>query len=166
MQTFTYSFIYRLIFKFGNILVTVLLLIYLVPVTWYLDENEILFIPFIISLAILYIINRTYIIYYKLMPYKIEADEEKMICSNFLFSKKEITIYYKDIEQLKGGIFDGRISGIMKVCTSSNKVCVGFSQKIKNSSKLITLILSKVNKELYDKVIDHLSRNKKTKPHK
>ncbi len=165
MQTFTYSALFKFIFRFGNILVTLLLIIYIIPIAWYLDENLFLLIPFIVSLSVLFIINRTYFTYYKILPYKIEADEEKMICSNFLLSNKVITIYYRDITQLKGGIFDGRLSGVLKVCDNNN-VCIGFSQKMKNSSKLITLILSKVNKELYDKVIENLSQRKKKNPGK
>jgi hypothetical protein len=49
-------------------------------------------------------VNRTYLTYYLILPYKIEADDEKMICSDFLLSKKVITIYFKDIEVLQGGV--------------------------------------------------------------
>ena len=104
MQTFTYSIFYKLIFRFGNLIVTFLLVIYLVPIIVYIDKNKILLIPLVISLIILYIVNRTYLIYHKILPYKIEADEDKMKCTKFFLSKKEIVIYYKDIESLSGGI--------------------------------------------------------------
>jgi len=84
-----------------------------------------------------------------------------MKCTKFFLSKKEITIYYKDIESLSGGIFSGKLSGVLKVCDGKNKLCIGFSQKMKDSGKLITFILSKVNKELYDQVINHLTVKKK-----
>ncbi|GBD89130.1 hypothetical protein BMS3Abin03_03080 [bacterium BMS3Abin03] len=161
MQTFTYSIFYKLIFRFGNLIVTFLLVIYLVPIIVYIDKNKILLIPLVISLIILYIVNRTYLIYHKILPYKIEADEDKMKCTKFFLSKKEIVIYYKDIESLSGGIFSGKLSGILKVCDGKNQVCIGFSQKMKDSGKLITFILSKVNKELYDQVINHLTAKKK-----
>ena len=161
MQIFTYSIFYRIIFRFGNFIVTFLLVIYLVPIVIYLDKHKLLLIPLVLSLVIIYIVNRTYLIYYKILPYKIEADEDKMKCTKFFLSKKEITIYYKDIESLSGGIFSGKLSGVLKVCDGKNKLCIGFSQKIKDSGKLITLILSKVNKELYDEVIDHLTAKRK-----
>jgi hypothetical protein len=97
------------------------------------------------------------------MPYKIEADDEKIICREFIFSEKEIVIKYKDIESLSGGIFNGKLRGIMKVCDGRNKICIGFSEKMKDSKKLITLILSKVNKEIYDSVIERLQALKKVK---
>jgi len=161
METFTYSFINKIIFRFGNIIVTLLLLVYLIPLIWYVDRSKILIIPIIISLIILYIVNKVYFSYYKLLPYKIVADKEKMICSNFIFSNKELTIYYKDIESLTGGVFSRKLSGMMKVCDGKNKICIGFSQKMKNSSKLITLILSNVKREIYDEVIENITAQKK-----
>ena len=163
MQTFTYSLIFKIIFRFGNILVTLLLLIYLIPVFYYIDQNIILFLPLIIAVIILYMVNRAYLTYYIILPYKIEADDEKMICSDFLLSKKVVTIYFKDIEMLQGGVFSGRSSGIMKLRDSKSKLQVGFSQKMKNSEKLIAVILSKVSKDLYDEVISNLTERRHRK---
>ncbi len=81
-----------------------------------------------------------------------------MICSNFLLSKKNFTIHYSDIDELNGGIFDGKTSGVMKLRDGRNRVQIGFSHKIKNSEKLISLVLSKVPKEQYNAVIDHLMK--------
>ena len=108
-------------------------------------------------------VNRTYLTYYKIIPYRIEADDDKMICSDFLFSKKNVTVYFKDIDLLKGGIFSGKSSGIMKVNDSKSKLQIGFSQKIKNSEKLIALILSKVPKDLYNEVINNLTERRQRK---
>jgi len=163
MQTFTYSLLFKIIFRFGNIIATLLLLIYLIPVIYYIDQNTILFIPLIIGVIILYMVNRTYLTYYIIIPYKIEADDEKMICSDFLLFKKNITIYFKDIETLRGGVFSGRSSGIMKLRDSKSNLQVGFSQKMKNSEKLIALILSKVSKDLYDEVISNLTERRQRK---
>jgi hypothetical protein len=109
------------------------------------------------------VINRKYFVYYKILPYKIEADDEKMICSNFLFSQKVVTVYYKNIDMLKGGVFSGRLSGVMKIHDGKNKVEIGFSHKINNSGRLISLMLSKVSKELYNEIIDHLINKQRTK---
>jgi hypothetical protein len=51
----------------------------------------------------------------------------------------------------------------MKVCDGKNQICIGFSDKIKDSKKLMTLILSKVKKEVYDEVIEKLQALKKPK---
>ena len=163
MQSFTYSLLFKIIFRFGNIIVTLLLLIYLIPVFYYIDQNMILILPLIIAVIILYIVNRTYLTYYLILPYKIEVDDEKMICSDFLLSNKVITIFFKDIEVLQGGVFSGRSSGIMKLRDSKSKLRVGFSQKMDNSEKLIALILSKVSKGLYDEVISSLTERRHRK---
>jgi len=160
MHSFTYTFLFKIIFRFGNIIITMLLLVYLVPIVIHIDQNKILIIPLVISLIIIYVINGSYLTYYKILPYKIEADEEKMICSDFLFSKKSITIFYSNIEKLEGGIFAGRSSGIMKIQDAQSKIQLGFSQKLNNSGKLISLILSKVPKELYHEVIQKITEKK------
>lgn len=164
MQTFTYSFLFKLVFRFANIFVTVLLMIYIIPLLVLVDQQLLLLIPLIVSLIIIYIINKTYLNYYKILPYKIEADDEKMICSDFLFSKKVFTIRYNEIDELTGGIFDGKTTGIMKLRDRQNKVQIGFSNKMIDSEKLISLILSKVKKELYDEVITHLMERRVRKP--
>ena len=160
MQTFTYSPIFKIIFRFGNIIVTIFLLLYCIPLIMNIDANKILILPLVLSLLLIYIINRSYFTYYKILAYKIEADDEKIVCSEFLFSKKVITINYNDIESLKGGVFERKSSGIMEVNDGKNNVTIGFSQKMKDSNKLITLILSKVKKEIYDDVIENLTAKK------
>ena len=163
MQTFTYSLLFKIIFRFGNIIITLLISIYLIPVFYFIDQNTILFLPLIIGVIIIFMVNRAYLTYYLILPYKIEVDDEKMICSDFLLSEKVVTIYFKDIEVLQGGVFSGRSSGIMKLRDSKNKLQVGFSQKMNNSEKLIAMILSKVSKDLYDEVIGNLTERRHRK---
>ncbi len=160
MQTFTYSFFWKITYRYGNLVVSLLLLLYIFPVALQLDKNLIFLLPFIISLLLLYYINKSYFTFYKLVPFVIEADEQKLECKNFLFRDKTITIYYKDIESLTGGIFDGKYRGLLKVCDGKNKICIGFFDRMQNSSKLVTLILSKVDKNIYDDIINKLESMK------
>ncbi|HLG31752.1 MAG TPA: hypothetical protein VI362_01835, partial [Ignavibacteriaceae bacterium] len=97
-QILTYPVFFELIYRFGNIIATLLLISYLVPVIFYIDQNKILIIPLVISLILIYFLNRHFIMLYKILPFKIEANHEKMICRNFIFSRKEIIIYYTDIQ--------------------------------------------------------------------
>jgi hypothetical protein len=97
------------------------------------------------------------------MPYKIEADEKKILCSDFFLAKKNVTIYYQDISKLSGGIFDNRISGLMKVCEERKNVCIGFYHRLNNSNKLATIILSKVNRPIYDEVLEKIKSGKRGK---
>jgi len=161
-QTFTYPFLFRIIFKFGNIIITFLLIIYSIPLLVSLDQRKILVIPLLISLLVIYFLNRHYLTLYKILPYRIVVDEEKIICSEFFLSKKEIIINYSDIDSLSGGLFENRMSGIMQVCDSKKDFCFGFYHRLRNSNKLVTIILSKVKRELYDEVLEKLmSKGKK-----
>lgn len=156
MQEFSYSLTYKFIYRYGNVVATILMAGYLIPLAIGIDQNLWLLIPLILILLLIYFINRKYLEMYKIVPYKISADENKMHCTNFIFSKREITIYYKDIESLTGGIFDGKWFGLMKVCDGKNQICIGFFDKLKDSQKLITLILSKVDKKIYDDVMEKI----------
>ena len=155
-QTFTYPLLFRIIFRYGNIIITLLLIVYSLPLAVYLDEKKILIIPLIVTLLIIYFLNRHYLDLYKILPYKIDVDDEKVICSGFFLSKKELIIYYDDIKSLSGGTFENKISGVMKVCDGRNGLCFGFYQRMTNSSRLATIILSKVKRELYDEVLEKL----------
>ena len=156
MQTFTYPIFWKFIYRYSNLVITPLLITYALSLIIIIQNNLIILIPFLLSLFLLYYLNKSYLTFYKLVPYKIEIDNEKIICTDFLFSNKSITIFIKDIESLSGGIFDGRYRGLMKVCDGRNKIIIGFFDRIINSNKLVTLILSKVDKKIYDKVIEQI----------
>ena len=160
MQTFTYPIFWKFIYRFGNILLTPLLLFYALSLVTLIDKNLVILIPFLLSLFILYFLNKSYINFYKLVPNKIEIDGENLICSEFLFRNKKIIIEIKNIESISGGIFDGRYRGLMKVCDGKNKICIGFFDRLTNSSKLVTFILSKVDRKIYDKVIEQIQSSK------
>ena len=160
-QVFNYPFLFRIIFRYGNIIVTSLLVVYSIPLAFYVDERKILLIPLIVTIFIIYFLNKHYLNLYKILPYKIIADNEKLVCTDFFLSKKKFTIFYEDIALLSGGIFENKISGVMKVCDGKNGICIGFYHRMNNSGKLATIILSKVKRELYDEVLEKISREKK-----
>jgi len=162
-QIFTYPFFFRMIFRYGNIIVTPILLFYSIPLIYFFDAKPILAFPIIVNLLIIYFLNRHYFNLYKILPYKIEADDEKIVCSDFFLSKKNITIYYHDISVLSGGIFDNKISGMMKVCAERINLCIGFYYRLTNSNKLATIILSKVNRPVYDEVLEKIKSGKREK---
>lgn len=161
LQVFTYPLFFKLIFRYGNIIVTTIIIIYSVPLFKYLDEKIILALPIIVNLFIIYFLNRHYLNLYKILPYKIEVDEEKITCSDYFLSGKEIIIWYEDIQSLSGGIFNNRLTGIMKVCDEKKNVCIGFYHRLNNSNKLATILISKVNRPLYDQVLQRIVDGKK-----
>ena len=160
MQVFTYSVFWKFVYRYLNVVLTPLLILYILPIGLRLDKDLILFIPFILSVYILYYLNKSYFIFYKLVPYKIEADDEKIICSQFISKQKEITILMKDIDSLSGGIFDGRYRGLMKVSDGKNKLAIGFFDRMIGSQKLVTLLLSKVDIKIYNEVIPKIKELK------
>jgi hypothetical protein len=158
METYTYSFFIKLLYRYGNIFITVLMIMNLIPLVIYVDKNAYLIIPIIITLLIIYFTNKFYFLLYKTFPFHIQTDDEKIVCTDFMFRKKEVVIYYRNIKSISGGIFEGRLSGLMKVCDGQTGICITFSHRIKNSTKLIALILSKIDKKLYDEKIDSLQK--------
>ncbi|MBI5662801.1 MULTISPECIES: hypothetical protein [Ignavibacterium] len=158
METFDYPFLIRILYRYGNIFITLLMAMNLIPLAINVDSNTVLIIPIIITLFVIYFTNKFYFMLYKSFPFMIKADDEKLICTDFMFRKKTIMIYYKNIKSIEGGIFEGRLSGIMKLCDTETGICIAFSHRIRNSTKLIAMILSKIDKELYDKKIETLKK--------
>lgn len=156
MQVFTYPKFYKIILRFGNIPLTLLLILYLIPSVVLVDKHPILMIPLIISSLLIFLLNKLYITLYKIIPYKIVADEGRLICSEFLFSKKEIRIDFSNINKLKGGIFEGKLYGILKIYDGKNNIYIGYFNKLKNSKMLGNILLSKVNKSVYEEVINNV----------
>ena len=160
MQTFIYNTFLKLFYRYGNIPVTILLSIYAVSLAVNLDKGAVYIIPFVVTFSLIYLLNRHYLMLYKILPYKIEIDDEKMVCSDFLFYKEPVTIFFKDISSLEGGVYQGRLNGIMKIKDGVNNRTIGFYDKMKGARKLETFILSKVNKKIYDEVVDRLGMKK------
>jgi hypothetical protein len=162
-QTFTYPFFIRFVLRYGNIFLTLLLLIYSLPLIIYIDDNLILIIPLVINFFLIYYLNKRYLSNYKILPFSIEVDDEKIICRNFFLSKKEVIVYYSNINSLNGGSFENKYSGIMKVYSENSTNCRAFHNRLKNSSRLVTYILSKVDKKLYDEVLDKIKLKSRSK---
>lgn len=158
MEKFDYPVLIRILYRYGNIFITLLMIMNLIPLVISVDSNAILIVPIIITLFVIYFTNKFYFMLYKSFPFLIEADDEKIICTDFMFRKKEVVIYFKNIKSIEGGIFDGRLSGIMKICDAETGICIAFSNRISNSTKLIALILSKIDKKLYDEKISALQK--------
>jgi hypothetical protein len=160
IMVFEYSLFFKLLFRFGNIPVTIILSIYLVPIIINFDKSLVYIIPLVIILALIYLINKHYLWLYQILPYKITANDEKIICEEFLFSTKQVEVFYKDIESLSGGLFEGKLRGLMKVWDGKSKICIGFYDKIKGIKELQTILLSGVSKEVYDEVVENVGLKK------
>ena len=163
IYVFEYPFFFKLLFRFGNVFVTILLSAYLVPIIIRLDKDLANIVPMLIILALIYVFNRHYLMLYHILPYKITADEEKIVCGKFFLSKREVEIFYKDIEALSGGVFGGKVRGLMKVYDGKSKIIVGFYDSIKDVRVLQTILLSRVKEGIYNNVVEKLGLKKKNK---
>jgi hypothetical protein len=155
MKEYTYSTLFKFIYRFANLPLTLLLIILIIPMIVNIDNNLLLLIPLIISLLMIYFLNRFYFTLYKIVPFRIYADENRIICKNFLLPHRREEITFKEIQSLSGGKFEGRLNGIMKINSKSN-VSIGFYHNMNNAKEFETFILSKVDKKVYDEVVNRV----------
>ncbi|PID63098.1 MAG: hypothetical protein CR986_00525 [Ignavibacteriae bacterium] len=154
MQIFKYSFLPKLIYRYANIPANIILLFYMIASILAVINNWKFIFPLMITLILLYVLNRFYIRMYKTFPFKIEADNEKMICSDFVINKRTVEIKHEDILKITGGIFSGRPYMPLYIETENEKL--GISPHIKNYNKLLTIILSNIPKELYTSLLNSI----------
>ncbi|MBK7105765.1 MAG: hypothetical protein IPH62_10820 [Ignavibacteriae bacterium] len=91
---------------------------------------------------------------YKTFPFKIEINNEEMICSDFVLNNRKVTIKHSDIMDITGGIFSGRTYKPLQVITNETKI--GISPHLKNYNELLKIILTNVTKKLYLKLLDDI----------
>ncbi len=155
-EVYTYRWIYRILYKYANILATILLLLYLLPALFSFDGRITDYLYILMIVGGIYLINRHFIKLYKIVPYRIEIIGDTIHCSQYAFSRKKVELRFSDIDKLEGGIFEGKSSGLMKLHTTSRNLTIGFFIKISGAKALESVVLAKVNKDLYHKVLDSL----------
>lgn len=154
MKTFTYSAFTKLFYRYANIPITLLLLMSLLTALGGLYTSWFYLIPTIIDLIIIYAINRFYLKSYRLFPNRIEADNEKLICSDYFFNKKIIELNHGSITKITGGLFSGNISRPIYLHDENTGIVIGFNNHLKGYDKLLTIILSNINQQLYDDLLN------------
>ncbi|MEW6195216.1 MAG: hypothetical protein AB1521_08685 [Bacteroidota bacterium] len=158
MQTFEYSSSAKLIYRYGNFIITPLLSVHLVSSIFLVMKEWYFIILAVINLTILIITNVYYIKTYRLFPFKIITDNEKMICSNFFLSKKKIEIKHADISKIDGGIFSAYPTRPIYITDGKNNITVGFYSHVSKFQKLLTIILSNIPQKLYNDLIDKIKK--------
>ncbi len=156
MQTYKYSFFVKIIYKYANIPSSLILLIYLLASVLALGTDWKFVFPLLITIILLYVLNRFYIRIYKSFPFLIEIDNTKMICSDFIIGNRNIEIKHEDIINIKGGIFSGR--AYMPLYITTKKVNIGISPHIKDYNKLLTTLLTNIPKELYTSLLTDIKK--------
>ena len=156
MITYKYSFFTKLFYRYGNIPLSILLLIYLgssiigILTHWY-------FIFFAaINLAIIVWLNRYYLRTYKLFPFTISADNERLVCSDFFFTSKTVEIKFENIDKITGGIFSGYTTRPVYIHDEIQNITIGFYPSAEKFNELLLTIVKNINEGLYQQLIDKM----------
>lgn len=160
METYKYSFISKIIYRYGNIIASFMLLIHLVSSIYYIQEKIIFIIPTLINLALIFILNKYFIKTYKLFPFEINVVSNKLICKNFFMSKKNLEIEFKNIDRLSGGIFSGYPTRPIYIHDKEQNVTIGFYSHVGNFQKLLSQILQNIPEKLYNELMENIRRKK------
>lgn len=153
MIIFKYSLISKVIYRYANIPATIFLSLYLISSFIYMFNEWYYFFPFLLNLLIIIVLNRYYFRSYKLFPFRIEINTEKMICSDYFNGNKIIEITLQDIDLIEGGSLYGTPGKPILIHDGASDSVIEISPHMKNHNKLITIILSNVNKNVYNDVL-------------
>lgn len=152
MKKFNYGLLMGLIYRYGNFPVTLLLVIHSVYILLSIAQNTFMIFPLLIYIILLYLVNRHYLRIYKLFPFTIEADNEKMVCTNFM-KHSDVEIKMENISKIEGSIFGGNPVKPLYIYDEENQIKIGIYSSMKDFDKLLTIILSNVKKELYEELV-------------
>ncbi len=164
MKTFKYSFFPKFIYRYGNFIISFILLSYLILSAIAILQDWKFVIPLMINIILLYIVNKYYFKIYKLFPFKIKANNRELHCSDFIINNRTEIIKIYDIEKIEGGIFSGRNYAPLYIEWNGKKI--GISPHMKNFNKLLTIILTNIKKELYEELLESIKKYVKIKPEK
>ena len=156
MKTFTYPLLARIVYRWANIPVTILLLFYLIIYLIAIEKEWTYILPALLNLTIIYVLNRHYLKSYRLFPYKITIDNEKMICEDFMFSNKQVTIYHSDIDKITGSIFSGNKGRPLYIHDEKKGVTIGLRVHLQGYNEVLTTVLSNIKQGLYESLLENI----------
>ena len=158
MQTFKYSLQAKFFYRYGNIPLTILLLIYLgASIFGFLTHWYFIFFIAINSAIILWL-NKYYVKTYKQFPFSITADNERMLCSDFLFTPKTLEINLADIDNITGGVFNGYPTRPTYIHDGRQNLTIGFYSSSGKLNELLLIIIKNINEDLYQQLIDKMKK--------
>ena len=86
----------------------------------------------------------------------IKVNNEKMICSDFVIKNRILEINHSDINKIKGGIFSGRNYSPLYISTDNETI--GISPHMRDFNKLLTIILTNIDKDLYEELLESIKK--------
>lgn len=161
MKTFKFSILAKFLYRYSFLPIAAMMLFYIVVSAVNIPIDALNTLPMTINILLLYIIVRFYKKSYAQFPFIIEVLEDKMICSNFKYGKEGYEIIYSDIVKIEGGIFANKPTKPLVIHTKGKDEQISISPHIKGYNELLTIILSKINKSMYDELIEKVRVNKK-----
>lgn len=158
MQTFRYSFFARLFYRYGNIPLNLLLLLYLATSIMGLSVHWYYIFFTILNSAIIIWLNKYYIKMYRSFPFSIsiDIDNNKLICSDYFFSRQIIEIKMDDIDSIKGGIFSGYPTRPTYIRDARQDITIGFYSGSGKFNELLLMILKSIKEDLYQQLIERV----------
>lgn len=158
MIIYKYSFFAKLLYRYGNIPLTLFLLMYLgMSVIGLITHWYFVFFA-VINLAIIIWLNRFYFKTYRSFPFVIFADNEKIISSDFFLNTKVIEIRLINIDQISGGIFSGFTTRPTYIHDGTQNITIGFYSSSGNFNELLMTIIKNVNEDLYQQLITKIKK--------
>ncbi len=158
MTKFGYPLLARIIYRHVNLILTPVLLAYVIISFGGIFTDSKYWIPFIVNLLLLIVFNRFYFRMYKYFPFEIEADEEKIICTNFMNRRKKVEIKFSDITKIEGGVFSGSAIKPIYIYEASNGNVIGINPHLTDFSKFVTLLLTKIDRQLYESLLTRMEK--------
>ncbi len=156
MKEYSYSFAAKLFYRYGNIPVTFLLLIYLTTSVIGSLSKWYFILAALINLLIIIWLNKYYIKTYRLFPFKIILEDDRLVCTDFFLSKRRIEILFGEIDSVSGGIFSGYPGRPTFIHEKKTDVTIGIYASSGKFNELILEILKRVNEDLYRDLLDRV----------
>jgi hypothetical protein len=156
MERYKYSFTTKLIYRYGNIPLTVFLFIFLISSLLQIPGRWYALFAVLIDFALIFTLNKYYFATYRSFPSEISADNERIVCSGFLLNRKKIEIKLSDIDNISGGIFRGVAARPVYIHDSRQNITIGFYQQVNNFRRLLAIILRNIPDELYGRLLEEM----------
>jgi hypothetical protein len=156
MITYKYSLFAKIIYRYANTAITFFLLFYVIAALILTFQKWYYFFVFLVNVLIIFYINRYYLRSYKLFPFRIITDNNKLICSNFFLSKRVVEIEIQNIDKISGGIFSGWPTRPVYIHDNKNDVTIGIYMHSGKFKSLLKTIMENIPQNLYEDLLDRL----------
>jgi hypothetical protein len=158
MKTFKYSLISKLVYRYGNIPVTIILVTYVTVLFPEIFSHWYYIFFAVINLFLIVALNKYFIMTYKIFPFKISADNQRILCSDFFLSNKTTEIQFQNIDWIKGGIFSGYPTQPIYLHDSTQNKRIGIYVNTNELKQLLQIILQNINGNLYKDLLEKIRK--------